>query len=106
MKKAQSFLEYTILLMIIIAAFLTMQAYVKRGFQGRWKQAMDDVGEQYDANSFSSNMRYTQQSESESRTQAVYTVVNDVNGLMTYRTDKSTSTETKTGGSRIDPPGN
>ena len=46
-KKAQSTLEYAILIIIIIAALLSLQVYVKRGIQGRLKSATDDVGEQY-----------------------------------------------------------
>lgn len=46
-KRAQSLLEYVILILIIIAAILTMQNYVKRGLQGRFKSAADDIGDQY-----------------------------------------------------------
>lgn len=45
--KGQSTLEYAILIIIIIGALLTIQVYIKRGLQGRWKQATDDIGDQY-----------------------------------------------------------
>ena len=45
--QGQSTLEYAILMVIIIAALLTMQTYVKRSIQGRLKSATDDIGEQY-----------------------------------------------------------
>lgn len=46
-KRGQSVLEYAILMVIIIAALLTLQTYVKRGIQGRLKSATDDIGSQY-----------------------------------------------------------
>ncbi|HLD70013.1 MAG TPA: hypothetical protein VJA17_04530 [Candidatus Omnitrophota bacterium] len=45
--KGQSTLEYAVLIIIIIGALLSIQAYIKRGVQGRLKQATDDVGEQF-----------------------------------------------------------
>ena len=45
--KGQSTLEYAVLIVIIIGALLSIQAYIKRGVQGRLKQATDDVGEQF-----------------------------------------------------------
>lgn len=46
-KKGQSTLEYAILIVIIIAALLSIQVYIKRGVQGRFKSATDDIGDQY-----------------------------------------------------------
>ena len=46
-RRAQSVLEYAILMVIIIAALLTLQTYIKRGIQGRLKSATDDIGDQY-----------------------------------------------------------
>ncbi len=46
-KRAQSTLEYGILIAVIVAALVAMQVYVKRGIQGRLRQASDDVGEQF-----------------------------------------------------------
>ena len=46
-KKGQSTLEYAILIIIIIGALLSIQVYIKRGVQGRLKQAADDIGSQY-----------------------------------------------------------
>jgi hypothetical protein len=40
-KKAQSTAEYVIVLGLIVAAVMAMQTYVKRGFQGRIKEAVD-----------------------------------------------------------------
>lgn len=40
-RKAQSTAEYVIVLGLIVAAVIAMQTYVKRGFQGRIKDAVD-----------------------------------------------------------------
>lgn len=42
-RKAQSVAEYVIVLGLIVAAVVAMQTYVKRGFQGRVKEAVDYV---------------------------------------------------------------
>ncbi len=46
-KKAQSTLEYAVLIIIVIGALLSIQQYLKRGIQGRLRQASDDIGDQY-----------------------------------------------------------
>ena len=46
-KKAQSSLEFCILIVIIIGALIAMQVYIKRAIQGRLRLAADDIGEQY-----------------------------------------------------------
>jgi Flp pilus assembly pilin Flp len=46
-RKGQSTLEYAVLIVIIIAALLAMNTYIKRGVQGRFKQAADDIGDQF-----------------------------------------------------------
>lgn len=46
-KNGQSILEYSILLALILASLLIMQAYVKRCYQGRLKQEADQIGQQY-----------------------------------------------------------
>jgi hypothetical protein len=103
MRKAQSMLEYSVLLIIIVAAFITMQVYIKRGFQGRWKQASDDIGDQYDVNAFNSSMRYTLDTTTCSQITAIYNVTyNGDVGMMTYRQDTATTLETKNGAAHIE----
>jgi hypothetical protein len=50
-RKAQSILEYAILLAIVIAAIIVMQTFMKRGIQGRLKDSSDRIsgGESYSA---------------------------------------------------------
>ena len=47
-KRAQSTLEYAILIAVVVGALIGMQTYVKRGLQGRLKAATDDVGTQFE----------------------------------------------------------
>jgi len=47
-KRAQSTLEYAILIAVVVGALIGMQTYVKRGLQGRLKAATDDVGSQFE----------------------------------------------------------
>ena len=45
--KGQSTLEYAVLVVIIIAALLSLQTYIKRGVQGRLRKSSDDIGDQF-----------------------------------------------------------
>lgn len=112
MKQGQSLLEYTIFLIIVLAAFLTMQNYIKRGFQGRWKSAVDDVGEQYDPQHVDSAIRHTMVSESSTQVRAVrdggITYRPEIEkaermptGVHTFRDDTTNSTEIREGFIRI-----
>jgi len=46
-KRAQSTLEYGVVIAVIVAGLVAMQVYLKRGMQGRLRQASDDIGEQF-----------------------------------------------------------
>lgn len=54
-KKGQSTLEYALLIAAVVAGLVMMQIYVKRGFGGKIKKSVDDMGEQYDPVAYSSN---------------------------------------------------
>lgn len=43
----QTTLEYIFLVVIVVAALISMQMYIKRGLQGRAKSSADDIGQQY-----------------------------------------------------------
>ena len=45
--KAQSTLEFAILIAVIVAALLAMQVYLKRGYQGKMKESADSIGSQF-----------------------------------------------------------
>jgi len=46
-KRAQSTLEYAVLIGVIVAGLIAMQVYLKRGFQGKLKEGADSMGEQF-----------------------------------------------------------
>ena len=46
-KRGQSTLEYAVLIVVIIAALVAMQVYLKRGIQGRTRESADQIGEQF-----------------------------------------------------------
>lgn len=46
-KRGQSTLEYAVIIAVIVGALLAIQVYIKRGIQGRLKQASDDIGDQF-----------------------------------------------------------
>ncbi len=48
-RNAQSTIEYAAVIVFLTAALVAMQIYIKRGFQGRLKEAADELGEQYSA---------------------------------------------------------
>ena len=104
MKKAQSMIEYTVLMIIIIAALITLNTYMKRGFQGRWKQQLDDLGDQYDPQAMNGSLRYTLNSTAESMVSAVNaTLANGDTGKITLREDTSTTVEKKEGYAQMAP---
>ncbi len=45
-RRAQSVAEYSVCLALVLAALLGMQVYVKRGLQGRYKEAVDHAAKQ------------------------------------------------------------
>ena len=46
-RKAQSSLEYAVLIAIVAGGLIAMQVYVKRAFQGNMQSSADDIGEQF-----------------------------------------------------------
>lgn len=47
--RGQSTLEYAILIVVVIMALIGIQAYLKRGIQGRMRDSSDQIGEQFSA---------------------------------------------------------
>ena len=98
---AQSTLEFTLLIAIVVGVFLATSPYVKRGLQGRWKAATDDLGDQYDPRTSNTMIRHMLISNQEMR----ISVVNqsEPQGVWTNRTDISNTMETKQGDVIIGP---
>ena len=44
-KKAQVFLELGLLIILVVAALLSMQGYLRRAIQGKWKSDMDSFSD-------------------------------------------------------------
>lgn len=93
-RKGQSTLEYVVLLTILISVFISMQSYIKRGFQGRWKQSVDDLGDQYDPRFSNTSVTYSLISNSDSQIRTIY---DGSAGFWTNRLDSSNSVESKIG---------
>jgi len=45
--KANSTIEFSLLTVVVIFAFILMQAYFKRGLQGGWRKQADQVADQF-----------------------------------------------------------
>lgn len=96
-KKAQSLIEFTTLIVIVLAVFLTIGNYFKRGVQGRWKQATDEMGDQYDPRTAVTNIVHA----INSNTNTMITTEGGPAGYWTHRTDTTNMTETKKGNTVI-----
>ncbi|MCD4780105.1 MAG: hypothetical protein K8S27_06095 [Candidatus Omnitrophica bacterium] len=92
-KKAQSVLEYTSIIVILLGAFVGISNYYKRGIQGRWKAAVDGLGDQYDPRLGNTSLLYTL--EHNTNTQLI--TVDDPTGYWSRRRDMTVSTERKIG---------
>ena len=68
-KRGQSTLEYAILIVVVIMALIGIQAYLKRGIQGRLRESSDQIGDQFSAEFTTYNIR-TQSYADVSETQA------------------------------------
>ena len=100
-QKGQTILEYTVIIIILLAVMVTMKDYVKRGIQGRWRSATDDLGDQYDPQYVNALTNYSTQVNS----QSLVTVVNGSDGAdqgqWTSRSDVSNTLESKTGFTQV-----
>lgn len=47
MNRGQSTLEYVVIIAVVVAGLLAMQIYMKRGVQGKLRDAGDQIGEQF-----------------------------------------------------------
>ncbi len=65
MRRAQSTLEYIFLIAMLAVALIVMSAYMKRGFQGNWRQLSEQVGAgSYDPKNTTINNTETKKTES------------------------------------------
>ena len=57
--KAQSTLEYAVVIVCVAAALIAMQIYMKRAVSGRLRQTSDDIGSQYEPTDTTGEMTKT-----------------------------------------------
>ena len=94
-KKGQSSIEYMILTIVILAAFLALGTYFKRGMQGRWASIVDDLGDQYDPRFANTRVLHTISMNTDTE---VYMVDDNVaDGKWTKRIDYSNTVEKRIG---------
>ena len=55
-------MEYAVLLAVLVAALLTMQIYMKRGFSGRLRAAANSIGEAYAPRRTTADLTFTAKS--------------------------------------------
>jgi hypothetical protein len=48
MRKSQTIIEYAVVVSCVIAAFISMTIYMKRGISGNLRKAADDLGQHYE----------------------------------------------------------
>ncbi|MDD2679215.1 MAG: hypothetical protein PHO03_00215 [Candidatus Omnitrophica bacterium] len=48
-KKGQNTLEYALIIAAVIGALIAINAYMKKGVQGKLKESTDQIGKQFDA---------------------------------------------------------
>ncbi|MCK5580878.1 MAG: hypothetical protein KAJ18_06355 [Candidatus Omnitrophica bacterium] len=98
-QKGQTTLEQAVLIIIIMGALISVGAYFKRGVQGRWKTAVDGLGDQYDPSVTNMDILETLSSNTETR----LTTFQDVSGIWTIRSDNAVSQASTTGTTRVGP---
>lgn len=92
-------IEYSVFVVCLILALISMQGYIKRGVQGHLRQASDQIGAQYDPTKTSVDFN----TSSESDITTVTTVI-DMGGylnsttIVTTNYDDQTRTGTETVG--------
>lgn len=47
--RAQSTVEYAVIIGVVVTALLAINIYMKRGIQGKLRESTDQIGEQFDA---------------------------------------------------------
>lgn len=92
-KIGQGTLEYAIIIVVVVAALLAMQWYIKGGYQGKLKQASDEMGEQYSPTHVSST--YTTSTTSTQQENISGGSLNA--GRMPTSTSNYTQNQTRTG---------
>jgi len=94
MKRAQSSLEFAIVIFAVVAALLGMQVYMRRSLQGRLRSSADELSaQQYEPGKTISDVTVTQKSDidtitkvDDTGTQYKTTTTNNINSQEETRT--------------------
>lgn len=95
MRKAQSSLEYAVLIIAVVAALIAMTIYLKRGMQGKFRQGADELGSQYEPGKTTSDI--TLESSGHVITNVTSTVTADNKILTTINTNIESERESRHG---------
>ena len=91
----QTAIEYSVLIMVIIGALIASQVYLKRGIQGRWKAAADEMTQEfYDPRYVDSTMTYETAANS---VVTIWTEHEADGSLTTMRQDETTASDSRHG---------
>jgi hypothetical protein len=94
----QSVIEYCVTIIVIIGALISMQVYFKRGLQGRWKAAVEEMTQEYyDPRFTDSDITYRTEANSVVRIWTAY----EGDTMWTMRQDDTTSVESREGSTVI-----
>ena len=88
MRRGQSTLDYIFTLGILIAALITMGVYMKRGFQGKYRELGEQVGAQYSPLNTASTLNNTTTSDTTSTSTTTATKVYNSSGVSTLTTEQ------------------
>ncbi len=95
--KAQSTLEYAILIGVIVAGLIAMQVYLKRGWQGKLKESADSMGSQFSPGYSTSNYTTNTFSNSTETVDALRTTNTQIHNQWTNRVGEERAPETDVG---------
>lgn len=94
----QGMLEFAALLMIVIGALIAGQVYFKRGIQGRWKAAVDEISDElYDPRYGDSDVVHSLAANSV----VEITTLDDGSGFWTIRQDYTNTISSRSGQSLV-----
>jgi hypothetical protein len=91
--QGQSTLEYAVVIAVVVSALLAMQIYMKRGAQGKLRQATDDIGEQFSPTAYRGKFQMVQKSI----TEETLHVANQLKGESKSQTTGTGITSNRTG---------
>lgn len=93
-KKAQSVLEYSLVITAVIAALVVMNFYLKESVQGKMKESSDQIGRQFDPAVLTTSWKV--ESRGKTTTTETRTAVKDGSGGETTTTVDKENPETIT----------